>query len=151
MLQLNHRFWGSRGRNPFFSCRFPADQLPKEWPPQPPNQACLEIGATCYRTEKARISKSARESAGKSAGEKGDCWGDYWNSAGRGGLVRRSRGTALFPAVPLFTGTLPSTLPGTFGDSGFLSPVAGGPNLKACQVCILHVRHTSEREGVLLQ
>ena len=33
------------------------------------------------------------------------------------------------PSNPLFTGTLPSTLPGTFGDLGFVSPVAGSPNL----------------------
>ena len=46
-----------------------------------------------------------------------------------------NRGTGLFPALPpdspLLTGTLPSTLLGTFGYLGFLSFVVGGPDLKA--------------------
>ena len=57
----------------------------------------LEIGATCYRTEKAQIRKSA---------------GD------------RPPGTV--PSGPPFPSTLPSTLRSTFSDLGFLSPAAGG-------------------------
>ena len=43
-------------------------------------------------------------------------------------LEKRRNGTAPSnpPSSALFLGTLPSTLPGTFGDLGFLSPVAGG-------------------------
>ena len=49
----------------------------------------------------------------------GDCWEQCWEAA----LECQQSPHA---AVPFFPGTLPSTLPGTFGDLGFLSPVAGG-------------------------
>ena len=50
------------------------------------------------------------------------------SSAGRPVYLEKQRnGTAPSgpPSSPLFPGNLPSTLPGTFGDLGFLSPVAG--------------------------
>ena len=84
----------------------------------------LLFPATCYRTEKAQIPKSAGESAGKSAGKEGTAGGTAGSSAGRPDSLEKQRnGTA--PSSPLFPGTLPSTLPGTFGDLGFLRPVAG--------------------------
>ena len=56
---------------------------------------------------------------------------------GKGGVVGGLLGTAggreaeerQSPSSPLFPGTLPSTLRITFGDLGFLSPVAGGSDL----------------------
>ena len=97
---------------------------------------CPEIGAACYRTDKAQIPKSAGESAGKSADKKGTAGGTAGNSAAPLLFLAKPVLPALFPAVPsavppavpLFPGTLPSTL----GDLGFLSPVAGGPNLNPC-------------------
>ena len=69
--------------------------------------AWLEIGAACYRTDKVSIPKSGGESAGKrrSAGPTAG------NSAGRTGFVRKSRGTALFPAVPPAVPFLPALFP----------------------------------------
>ena len=87
------------------------------------------ITAACYRTEKAQIPKSAGESAGKSAGKKGTAGGTAGSSAESSHFLWKSRETALLqqsPSSPLFPGALPSTLPGTFGDLGFFSPVAGG-------------------------
>ena len=88
----------------------------------------IGIPATCYRTEKAQIPKSAGESAGKSAGEKRTAGGTAGSSADSL-LFQKSRPPSTAPSSPpsspLFPGTLPSTLPGTFGDLGFLRPVAG--------------------------
>ena len=41
----------------------------------------IDIGAACYRSEKAQIPNSAGESAGKSAGKKGTAGGSAGNSA----------------------------------------------------------------------
>ena len=83
--------------------------------------------ASCYTTEKAQIpkSESAAESAGKSAGKR-HCWG---GSAGRPlSLEKQRNGTAL--GTPPSSALAPGTLPSTFGDLGFLSPVAGGLDSK---------------------
>ena len=86
------------------------------------------IPATCYRTENAQIPKSAGESAEKSAGKKGTAGGTAGSSA-VSLLFQRNRPPSTAPSSPpsspLFPGTLLSTLPGTFGDLGVLSPVAG--------------------------
>ena len=84
----------------------------------------LGIPATCYRTENAQIPKSAGESAGKSAGKKGTAGGTAGSSAGRPVSLEKQRNGSP-PSSPLFPGTPPSTPPGTFGDLGVLSPVAG--------------------------
>ena len=90
----------------------------------------IGITAACYRSEKAQIPKSAGGSAGKSAGKKGTAGGTAGSSAVS--LLFHRSGAALStapsgpPSSPLFPGTLPSTPPGTFGDLGFLTPVAGG-------------------------
>ena len=67
-----------------------------------------------------------------------DCWGDCCEQCWEVGFFGKSRETALLPAVPppvLFfsPGSLPSTLPGTFGDLGFLGPVAGGWDSNPCE------------------
>ena len=66
--------------------------------------------------KKAQIPKSGREGPGKSAGKKGTAGGGTAESSH---FLWKNRETALLPALPsspLFPGTLPSTLPGTFGD-----------------------------------
>ena len=81
------------------------------------------ISVACYRTEKARIPKSAVESAGKSARKKGTA-----GSSAVSLLFQRKRPPSTAPSNALLTGTLPTTLPGAFQDLGFLrlrSPKAG--------------------------
>ena len=60
---------------------------------------------------------------------KSDCWGDCWEECLSSDLPIKTVLPALLPADPPAVSTLPSTLPSTFGDLGFLSPVAGGPDL----------------------
>ena len=72
--------------------------------------------------------KSAGGSAG--AGKRGLLRGTAGSSAGRPlSLEKQRNGTApsSLPTSPRFFGTVP----GTFGGSGFLSPVAGGPDRKS--------------------
>ena len=92
---------------------------------------CPRVGITaaCYRTEQAQIPKSAGESAGKSAGKKGTAGGPLGavlRAAAFYGKPQKRHCSQQSPSSPLFHGTLPSTLPGTFGDLGFPSPAAGG-------------------------
>ena len=70
------------------------------------------IPATCYRTEKVQIPKSAGESAGKSAGKKGTAGGTAWGTAGSSAgrpvsLEKQRNGNAPScpPSSPLFLGT----------------------------------------------
>ena len=56
--------------------------------------------------------------------EKGEWWGDCWEQ-----WEDEKQRNGSPPSSPLFPGTLPSTLRITFGDLGFLSPVAGGSDL----------------------
>ena len=72
----------------------------------------LEIGAACYRTEKAQIPQKCWGECR----EKGDSWRDCWEQCWEDGFVRKRNGTV--PSCPPFPGTLPSTLPSTFGGFG---------------------------------
>ena len=76
--------------------------------------------------QNAQIPKSAGESAGKSAGKKRTAGGTAGSSA-VSLLFQRNRPPSTAPSSPLF----PGTLPGTFGDLGVLSPVAGRRDSKA--------------------
>ena len=66
------------------------------------------------------------------------CWEECWEKAECRGLLgavlgghlekqRNSTAPSSPPSTPLFPRSLPGTLPALLGDSGFLSPVAGGP------------------------
>ena len=90
----------------------------------------VEIGAACYRTDKAQIPKSAE----------GERWGECPQKGTAGGTAGNSAVPLLFltklssqhsSQQSPFPGTLPSTLPGTFGDLGSVSPVADCPELKS--------------------
>ena len=80
-------------------------------------------------TEKAQIPQKCREECWEECRERGTAG---WGTAGSSAfslLFQRNRppSTALSspPSSPLFPGVLPSTLPGTFWDLDFPSPVAG--------------------------
>ena len=91
----------------------------------------LQSGPPATGLRKSEFPKSAGESAGKSAAKKGTAGGTAGSSAVSLFFQRkRPPGTAPSspPSSPLFPGTLPSTLPALLGNSGFLSPVAGGPD-----------------------
>ena len=66
--------------------------------------------------------------------------GTAGSSAGRPfSFEKQENGTAPSspPSNALFPGALPSTLPGTFGDLGFLSPVAGSQDSKdSLEICV---------------
>ena len=66
--------------------------------------------------------------------EKGDCWEDCWEQCREATFSGKNRETALLPAVlpavPFFPALFPALSPALLGDSGFLSPVAGGPDYK---------------------
>ena len=82
--------------------------------------------------------------------EKVDCWGHCWEQCWEDGFVRKSRGTALFPAVPpavpLFPALFPALSTALLGDLGFLSPVAGGPDLS---IAVLSEPLSSQEREVL--
>ena len=62
----------------------------------------------------------------------GDCWKDCWEQCRFSAFPKKAASqhcSQQSPQQPPSPATVPGTLPGTFwGDSGFLSPVAGGPD-----------------------
>ena len=85
----------------------------------------LGTTAACYRTEKAQIPKSAGESAGKNALKTRTAGGTAGSSAESSRFPWKLP-LLVPPAVLFFPGALYNTPRGTFGDLGFLCPVAGG-------------------------
>ena len=83
------------------------------------------IAAACYRTESAKSPKAPGRVLGRVPGKWG-LLGAMQRAAAFYGKQRNGAAPSLPPRSPLFPGTLPSTLPGTFGDLGVFSPVAGG-------------------------
>ena len=98
----------------------------------------LQSGPPATGLRKPESPKSAGESAGKSAGQKGTA-GRTAGSSARRPLSLENRETALLPAVPpavpFFPALFPALSPALSGDSGFLSPVAGGPDYKSHSQC----------------
>ena len=91
----------------------------------------VAIGTACYRTEKARIPQKCWGECWEECREKGDCWEDCWEQCREAGFSgktekrhcsQQSAQQAFFPAL------FPALSPALLGGSGFLSPVAGGPD-----------------------
>ena len=98
------------------------------------------IEAACHKTEKASISKSARESGGRNGGEKRLLGGVQeglffvWQSGDTALLPAVA--LAVAPAIPFLPPFFPALSPALLGicqfcHLGFLSPVTGGPDSNA--------------------
>ena len=95
--------------------------------------------------DKARIPQKCRGECREQCREKGDwrgdCWEQCWEAALFGGREKKSRETALLPAQqsppqsPFFPALFPELSAALLGDSGFLSPVAGGADCKFSVFC----------------
>ena len=90
---------------------------------------CFEIGAACYRTEKAQIPKSA---GGRMLGKGGLLGRTDGSSAGRTVLLGKAEEWHCSQQSPEQPALFPALSPALFRDLGFLSPVAGGPDLNLC-------------------
>ena len=85
-------------------------------------RVALRSGPPATGLRKPKSPKSAGESAGKSAGKRGTAGGTVGNSAVPLLFLRQNRPPGTVPSSPHssppFFGTLPSTLPSTFGGFG---------------------------------
>ena len=95
----------------------------------------MRSGPPATGLRKPESPKSAGNSAGKKGTAGGDCWEQCWEAALFGKVEKRHCSQQSPPAVPffpaLFPALSPALSPALLGDSGFLSPAAGGPDLKA--------------------
>ena len=105
-------------------------------------RSCFVIWAACYRTEKARI-RNPTKVPGRVLGRVPGKWGLMEGLLGAVPFLCFSKESglpaslpavlsAVLPAVPLFPALFPALSPAPLWDSGFLSPVAGGPDCKSC-------------------